>query len=269
VIPAAFEYERAESVEHAVDLLAGNEDAKLLAGGHSLIPLMRLRFARPSLLVDIGRLDDLRYVREDGNRIAIGALTRHAELVGDPVLAQHGALLAETAALIGDPQVRHRGTIGGAVAHGYPVSDLSTILLTLDADFVARGPDGERTIPAAEFFTGAFDTALGHSDVLTEIRLPKVESGTYLKYVRRAQDWATVGVAAARVDSRVQVGLTGMGLTPLRARGVEQALEDGASPSDAASRATEGTQPPSDVSGSGEYRAHLAQVLVRRALEQL
>jgi CO/xanthine dehydrogenase FAD-binding subunit len=165
VIPATFEYERAGSVEQAVELLGRDESAKLLAGGHSLIPLMRLRLARPSLLVDIGRLDDLRYVREDGDRIAIGALTRHAELVGDPVLARHGALLSEAAALIGDPQVRHRGTIGGAVAHGYPVSDLSTIMLTLDADFVARGPDGERTIPAAAFFTGAFDTALGHGDV--------------------------------------------------------------------------------------------------------
>ena len=269
MIPATFEYERAGSVEQAVELLGRDENAKLLAGGHSLIPLMRLRLARPSLLVDIGRLDELRYVREDGDRIAIGALTRHAELVGDPVLARHGALISEAAALIGDPQVRHRGTIGGAVAHGYPVSDLSTIMLTLDAEFVASGPDGERTIPAASFFTGAFDTALGHSDVLTEIRFPKVGRGTYLKYVRRAQDWATVGVAAAGVDGRVHVGLTGLGLTPLRARSVEQALEDGASPADAAAHAAEGTRPPSDVSGSGEYRAHLAQVLVRRALEQL
>ena len=269
MIPAAFEYQRARSVEHAIELLGGDENARLLAGGHSLIPLMRLRLARPSLLVDIGRLADLRYVREDGDRIAVGGLTRHAELAADPMLRRHCALVAEAAALIGDPQVRHRGTIGGAVAHGYPVSDLSTIALTLDADFVARGPDGERTIPAASFFTGAFDTALGHSDVITEIRFPKVERGTYVKYVRRAQDWATVGVAAAGVDGRIHVGLTGLGLTPLRARAVEQALEDGVSPADAAAHAAEGTQPPSDVSGSGEYRAHLAQVLVRRALEQL
>jgi carbon-monoxide dehydrogenase medium subunit len=269
VIPAAFEYERAGSVEHAVELLGRDEDAKLLAGGHSLIPLMRLRFARPSLLVDIGRLDDLRYVREDGDRIAIGALTRHAELAGNPLLAQHCTLMSEAAALIGDPQVRHRGTIGGSVAHGDPASDLGTILLTLDAELVARGPDGERTTPAAEFFTGPFDTALRHREVLTEIRIPKVERGTYLKHVRRAQDWATVGVAAAGVGGRVHVGLTSMGPTPLRARAVERALADGASPADAAAHAAEGTEPPSDVSGSGEYRAHLAQVLVRRALEQL
>ncbi len=269
MIPATFEYERAGSVEQAVELLGRDENAKLLAGGHSLIPLMRLRLARPSLLVDIGRLADLRYVREDGDRIAIGALTRHAELAGDPVLARHCALVSEAAALIGDPQVRHRGTIGGSVAHGYPPSDLSTILLTLDADLVAYGPDGERTIPVAGFFTGPFDTALGPREVLTEVRLPKVERGTYLKHVRRAQDWATVGVAAAGVDGRVHVGLTSMGLTPLRARGVEQALADGASTADAAAHAAEGTRPPSDVSGSSEYRAHLAQVLVRRALEQL
>jgi carbon-monoxide dehydrogenase medium subunit len=228
-----------------------------------------LRFARPSLLVDIGRLDDLRYVREDDSRIAIGALTRHAELVRDPVLAQACALIPEAAASIGDPQVRHLGTIGGSVAHGDPASDLGTILLTLDADLVARGASGERLIPAADFFTGPFETALGHDEVLTEIRVPKVERGVYLKYVRRAQDWATVGVAAARMDGRVHVGLTSMGPTPLRAHAVEQALADGASPAGAAAKAAAGTEPPSDVSASGEYRAHLAQVLVRRALEQL
>jgi carbon-monoxide dehydrogenase medium subunit len=231
--------------------------------------MLRLRFARPSLLVDVGRLDELRYVREDGDRIAIGALTRHAELVRDPVLAKHCALIGEAAAGIGDPQVRHRGTIGGSVAHGDPASDLATIVLTLDADLVVRGPGGERTIPAAEFFSGMFVTALAHQEMLTEIRVPKVAAGAYLRVKRRAQDWATVGVAAARVDGRVQVGLTSMGATPLRARSVEEALAGGASPADAAAHAADGTQPRSDVSGSGEYRAHLAQVLVRRALEQL
>ncbi|HVP75004.1 MAG TPA: xanthine dehydrogenase family protein subunit M [Gaiellaceae bacterium] len=268
MIAAAFEYELAGSVDEAVAMLGGDEDAKLLAGGHSLIPAMRLRFSRPSLLVDIGRLDDLRYVHENGDRIAIGALTRHAELVRDPVLAQHCALLAEAAALIGDPQVRHRGTIGGSVAHGDPASDLGTILLTLDAELVARGADGERTIRAAEFFTGPFENALGHQEVLTEIRVPRA-AGTYLKHVRRAHDWATVGVAAARVDGRVQVGLTSMGTTPLRARTVEEALASGASPADAAAHAADGTMPPTDVSASSEYRAHLARVLVRRALERL
>ncbi len=269
MIPASFDYERAGSVDEAVALLGRDEDAKLLAGGHSLVPAMRLRISRPSLLVDIGRLDDLRYVREDGDRIAIGALTRHAALVADPVLARHCALIAETAALIGDPQVRHRGTIGGSVAHGDPASDLTTVLLTLDADFVARGPDGERTIPASAFFTGPFDTALGRQEVLTEIRVPQVTAGTYLKHVRREHDWATVGVAAARVDGRVQVGLTSMGPTPLRAWGVEEALAGGASASEAAERTAEGTEPPGDVSASSEYRAHLAQVLVGRALDAL
>jgi carbon-monoxide dehydrogenase medium subunit len=269
MIPAVFEYERAGTVDEAISLLGSDEDAKLLAGGHSLIPLMRLRFARPSLLIDIGRLDDLRYVRDDGDRIAIGALTRHAELVRNPVLAQHCALVAEAAAGIGDPQVRHRGTIGGSIAHGDPASDLATIMLTLDAEFVVRGPDGERTIPAAEFFAGMFETALARQEVLTEIRVPKIPAGLYLRVGRRAEDWATVGVAAARVDGRVQVGLTSMGPTPLRARSVEDALAGGASPADAAAHTADGTTPPSDVSGSGEYRAHLAQVLVGRALEQL
>jgi carbon-monoxide dehydrogenase medium subunit len=268
MIPAAFEYERAASVDEAVALLGRDEDAKLLAGGHSLIPTMRLRFSRPSLLVDIGRLDDLRYVREDGDRIVIGALTRHAELIRDPLLGEHCAVIGETAALIGDPQVRHRGTIGGSVAHGDPASDLGTILLTLDAVLVARGPQGERTIPAAEFFTGPFETALAHEEVLTEIRVPKA-AGTYLKHVRRAHDWATVGVAAARVDGRVHVGLTSMGPTPLRARSVEDALAAGASPADAAAHAGDNTEPPADASASSAYRAHLAQVLVRRAIEAL
>ena len=269
MIPAAFEYARAGSVDEAIALLGGDDDAKLLAGGHSLIPAMRLRFSRPSLLVDIGRLDDLRYVREDGDRLAVGALTRHAALAGDPVLAQHCALIGLAAAQIGDPQVRHRGTIGGSVAHGDPASDLGTILLTLDAEFIARGPDGERTIAATDFFVGPFETALARQEVLVEIRVPKVSSGTYLKHVRREQDWATVGVAAARVDGHVQVGLTSMGTTPLRARGVEEALTGGAAPADAAARTAEGTDPPSDVSASSAYRAHLAQVLVRRALDQL
>jgi carbon-monoxide dehydrogenase medium subunit len=268
VIPAPFEYARADSVEEAVELL-GREDAKVLAGGHSLLPLLKLRFARPSLLVDVGRLDDLRYVREDGDRIAIGALSRHADLALDPVLAQGCGLLARTAGNVGDPQVRHRGTIGGSVAHSDPASDLGTILLTLDADFVARGPDGERTIPAADFFTGPFESALGPQDLLTEIRVPKVEGGRYLKHVRRQQDWATVAAAAARLNGDVHVGLAAMGATPLRAIAVEQAIAGGASPAEAAEHAAEGADPPSDVSASSEYRAHLARVLTRQALEQI
>ena len=268
MIPVAFDYARAASIDEAIELL-GREDSKVLAGGHSLLPLLKLRFARPSLLVDIGRLDDLRYVREDGDRIAIGALSRHADLALDPVLAQGCGLLARTAGNVGDPQVRHRGTIGGSVAHSDPASDVATILLTLDADFVARGPDGERTIPAADFFTGPFETALGPQELLTEIGVPKVEGGRYLKHVRRQQDWATVAVAAARLNGDVHVGLAAMGPTPIRARAVEQAVAGGATPADAAAHAAEGTEPPSDVAGSAEYRAHLARVLTRQALEQI
>jgi len=269
MIPAAFEYQRVSSVEEAIELLGRDEDAKLLAGGHSLIPALKLRITRPTVLVDIGRLGDLRYVREDGDRIAIGALARHAELAADPVLGQSCAVLAHAAGEVGDPQVRHRGTIGGSVSHADPASDLATVLLALDADLVVRRPGGERTIQAGEFFTGPFSNALAHDEVLVEIRVPKVEQGVYLKHVRRAQDWATVGVAAAHVGGRVQVGLASMGGTPLRARAVEDALAGGATPADAAGHAADGAEPPSDVSGSSEYRAHLACVLVRRALEQL
>jgi len=268
MIPAPFDYARAGSVDEAIELL-GREDAKVIAGGHSLLPLLKLRFARPSLLVDIGRLDDLRYVREDGDRIAIGALSRHADLALDPVLAQGCGLLARTAGNVGDPQVRHRGTIGGSVAHADPASDLATVLLTIDADFVARGPDGDRTIAAADLFTGPFETSLGSQELLTEIRVPKVDGGRYLKHVRRQQDWATVAVAAARPNGDVRVGLAGMGPTPLRARAVEDAVAGGASPAEAAAHAAEGADPPSDVSGSSEYRAHLARVLTRQALEQI
>jgi carbon-monoxide dehydrogenase medium subunit len=269
VIPAALEYHRAASVDDAIEALGRDEDAKLLAGGHSLIPALKLRIARPSVLVDVGRLADLRYVREDGDRIAIGALTRHAQLVGDPVLESTCAVVARTAALVGDPQVRHRGTIGGSVAHADPASDIPAVLLALDAELVARGPDGERAIAASEFFMGPFETALGPRDVLTEIRVPRTERGVYLKHSRRAQDWATVGVAAAIVGDETRVALASMGPTPVRARAVEEALADGADAEEAAGRSDEDTEPPSDVTGGAEYRAHLARVYVRRALEQL
>ena len=269
MIPAAFEYERAGSVEDAVELLGRDADAKVLAGGHSLVPAMKLRIARPTLLVDIGRIDQLRFVREDGDRIVVGALSRHGDLAADPSLRTSCAIVADAAEGIGDPQVRHRGTIGGSIAHGDPASDFCTIVLTLDAELVARGPEGERTIPASDFFTGPFQTALGSREVLTEIRFPKVARGAYLKYSRRSADWATVGVAAAEVNGAVNVGLTSMGGTSLRAAAVEQALAGGASNVEAAAHAAEGADPPSDVSGSSAYRAHLAQVLVARALDRL
>ncbi len=270
MIPAPFEYERADSVQHAIDLLSANEEAKLLAGGHSLLPLMRLRLARPSMLVDIGRLRDLSYVREEGDVVAIGALTRWHDLAGSEVLQRACPIVSHTAAGIGDPQVRHMGTIGGSVAHADPASDIPAVLVALGAELRARGPGGERTIPAGEFFQGLFTSALAPNEVLTEVRVPRTEGRgwSYLKFHRRAQDWAIVGVAALAGDGGPPaVALTNMGDRPIRAAGVEEALAGGASPAEAAERAAEGTNPPSDPFGSAEYRRELAKVLVRRALE--
>jgi carbon-monoxide dehydrogenase medium subunit len=275
VIPAPFDYEVAESVEQAIELLGSRDDAKLLAGGHSLIPLLRLRFARPALLVDIGRVDDLRYVRDAGERLVIGALTRHHDLQRDPLVQEHCPIVSHTAGLIGDPQVRHRGTIGGSVAHGDPASDLPTVLTALDAELVVRGPGGERTVPAGEFFRGVFETALGPQDVLTEIRIPKLGPAgwSYVKFVRRAQDWATVGVAAVvrRSNGTIDdaaIALTNMGATPVRARAAEGALKTPDDIVGASGVVAQESDPPSDTSGSAEYRRHLATVLTRRALEE-
>jgi carbon-monoxide dehydrogenase medium subunit len=274
MIPAPFDYEVANSVEHAVEVLGDREDTKLLAGGHSLIPLLRLRFARPALLVDLGRLDSLRYVRDAGERLAIGALTRHHDLQNDPLLQEHCPLVSHTAGLIGDPQVRHRGTIGGSVAHGDPASDLPAVLLALDAEMVLQGPAGERTVPAGEFFRGVFETALGPTDVLTEIRVLKLGPAgwSYLKFARRAQDWATVGVAAVvrRSNGAIAesaIALTNMGPTPVRARTAEQALRSADDVRAAAEVVAAESDPPSDTGGSADYRRHLATVLARRALE--
>jgi aerobic carbon-monoxide dehydrogenase medium subunit len=271
VIPVAFDYEVAESLEQAIELLGSRDDAKLLAGGHSLVPLLKLRLAQPELLVDIGRLRELSYVREDGDRIAIGALTRHHDIANDDLLARANPLVVQTAAGIGDPQVRHMGTIGGSVAHGDPAADFPAVLVALEAELVARGPDGERTIAAGDFFRGFLETALGPQEVLTEIRVPELvgAGSTYVKFHRRAQDWATVGVAAVRSNDSARVALTNMGATPVRARGVEDALASGSDPETAAARAAEETRPPSDTWASADFRRHLAQVLTRRALEQV
>jgi aerobic carbon-monoxide dehydrogenase medium subunit len=273
MIPAPFDYQRASSVDEAVGLLREHgDDTKLLAGGHSLLPLMRLRLAAPAVLIDIGRIDDLSYVRSDGGQVRIGALARHHDLATSDELRQQVPMLAHIAGQIGDPQVRHRGTIGGSIAHGDPASDLPAALLALRGTLVARGPGGEREIPADEMFTGFLETALGPDEVLTEIRVPAVGDAPwgFQKFVRRAQDWAIVGCAAVLdhgTSGGPGVGLVNMGATPLRAPGVEDALRSGASPTDAAARADEGTDPPDDLNGSAEYRRHLAQVLVRRALE--
>ena len=272
MIPAAFDYEVAESVDHAIELLGDREDAKLLAGGHSLVPAMKLRLARPTSLVDIGRLDDLSYVTEDGDTIAIGALTRHKDVAGAPLLQEHCPIVSFTAGQIGDPQVRHRGTIGGSLAHGDPASDLPTVILALDGELVARGPAGDRTIAAAEFFTGVFQTALAPDEMLVEIRVPKLGSAgwSYTKMNRRAQDWATVAVAAVTRPNGAPttIALTNMGATPLRASGSEDALAGGSSIEDAAALAAEGTEPSSDHAASAEFRRHLARVLTKRALDE-
>jgi carbon-monoxide dehydrogenase medium subunit len=276
MIPARFEYEVAGSPEHAIELLASAEDVKLLAGGHSLIPAMRLRLARPSLVVDIGRLNELSYVRDAGEHVAIGALTRHKDVRDAPLLREHCPIVSFTAGLIGDPQVRHRGTIGGSLSHGDPASDLPTVMLALDAKLQIRGPDGERVVPAAEFFTGVFQTAVAPCELLVEVRVPKLGSATgwsYVKMSRRAQDWATVAVAALveRKNGSVAsaaIALTNMGATPLRASSAEAALAGGSSVAEAAAHIAEGTEPPSDHAGSADFRKHLAQVLGRRSLEE-
>jgi carbon-monoxide dehydrogenase medium subunit len=270
MIPAPFEYERADSVDAALAFLAEHgDDAKLLAGGMSLLPLMKLRLAVPSVLVDVGRLRDLQYVRDAGDHVAIGALTRHRELETSDLLAAECGMLRAVAAEVGDNQVRHRGTLGGSVAHGDPASDLPAALLALEATFVVRGPGGERTVPASSFFTGFLETALAPDELLTEIRVPRTgaNSFAYQKFNRRAQDWAIVGALAVRVDGAMRVALVNMAPTPLRARAVEDALAAGASAADAAQHAAEGTDAPADLNGDAGYREHLARVLTRRALE--
>ncbi len=270
MIPAAFDYERADSADAAVALLAEHGDeAKLLAGGMSLLPLMKLRLSVPSVIVDVGRLRDLQYVRDAGDHIAIGALTRHRELETNALLRDECGMLRAVAAEVGDNQVRHRGTIGGSVAHGDAASDLPAALLALEATFVARGPGGERELAAGEFFTGFLETALAPDELLTEIRVPKTGANgfSYQKFNRRAQDWAIVGALAVQVGGSTRVALVNMGATPLRARGVEEALAAGAPVADASARAAEGTDPPEDLNADVEYREHLARVLTRRALE--
>ena len=272
MIPATFDYEVAESAEHAIALLGEREGAKLLAGGHSLIPAMKLRLARPSVLVDVGRIEELAYVRDAGENIAIGALTRHRDIREDALLREHCPIVPYTASLMGDPQVRHRGTIGGNLAFGDPASDMPALMLTLDADLVIRGSGGERIVRASEFFTGAFQTVVGPAEMLVEVRVPKLSASTgwsYLKMRRRAQDWATVAVAAVveRTNGSIgkaSIGLTNMGATPLRASTAEQAIAGGASIADAAESIADGADPPSDVWASSEFRNHLARVLGRQ-----
>ncbi|HEY2723362.1 MAG TPA: xanthine dehydrogenase family protein subunit M [Pseudonocardiaceae bacterium] len=265
MIPIAFDYVRPDSVDAALAQLAEHgEDAKLLAGGHSLLPLMKLRLAAPAVLVDVGRLAELRYVRPDGDEVVIGAGTRHRDLETSELLRTEVPLLPRVAATVGDPQVRHRGTLGGSLAHGDPASDLPTAVLALDATLVLRGPDGTRTVPATEFFTGFFETVLGLDEMLVEIRVPRTGSAgwAYEKFGRRNNDWPIV--AAAVVDGRV--ALANMAPTVVRASLTEEAVARGADPAEAAEVADEGTEPAEDVNASRPYRRHLARLLVRRAL---
>lgn len=268
MIPAPFEYVRADSAAAALAALAQHGDeAKLLAGGQSLLPLMKLRLAMPAVVVDTSRAADLRYVRRDGDAVAIGALTRHADVARNDIVRTDVPMLGHVAGLVGDPQVRHRGTIGGSLAHADPSADLPTALVALAASYVVRGPSGERVVAAEDFATGFLETVLEPDEMVTEIRVPVgVDGWGYEKFTRRAIDWATVAAGVVRRDGSTRVALANMGSTVLRAAAVEQALAAGSSAADAAAVADDGTEPGNDVTASADYRRHLARVLTGRAL---
>jgi carbon-monoxide dehydrogenase medium subunit len=278
VIPSPFEYVAPATVEEALQALAeGGEDAKVLAGGQSLLPVLRMRLNAPPLVVDLGRIESLRGVRDDGDAIVIGATTTHSDVYHDPLVREHAKVVCEAIEQLADPQVRHRGTFGGALAHADPAGDLGAPALALGATFTIAGTSGTRTVAADDFFEDLFTTAIGEGELLTEIRIPKYTGwgGHYEKFVRVAHQWPIVAVAAAvKVDggtiSEARVGLTNMGSTPLRARSVEQALAGQPATDEAvraaAASAAEGTNPPSDLNGDADYRRHLATVLTRRAV---
>jgi aerobic carbon-monoxide dehydrogenase medium subunit len=277
VITAPFDYEAPESVAEAIRMLHENgPDAKLLAGGHSLLPLMKVRLAVPTILVDLRRIPGLHGIQQENGGWRIGPMTRHADLQDTTELG----VVARAAGLIADQQVRNRGTIGGSLAHGDPASDLPAVLLALEGSVTARGPNGERSIAASELFQDYLTTSLAHDEVITEVRLPALEGYGfgYQKFARRAEDWAMVGVcalvsrAADGSCDDVRIGLTHMGATPLRATAAEDALRggqlDGSSIAAAAERAADGTDPPGDLNATPDYKRHLARVLTRRALEE-
>ncbi|TWD83327.1 carbon monoxide dehydrogenase medium subunit [Kribbella amoyensis] len=277
MIPASFDYFAPTSVDEAVRLLAEHPDAKVLAGGQSLMPVLRMRLAAPETIVDVGKIAELRGVRDDGDALVIGATTPHSAVQADPLVAEHARLISLATATIGDPQVRHLGTFGGSLAHADPAGDLPAVAVALDLSFVIAGGGGRRTVPAAEFFEGVFTTAVGEDEVLVEVRVPKYTGwgACYEKFTRVAQQWSIVAVAAAvRLDgttiAEARVGLTNMGSVPVRARGVEEVLIGGPATVEAiraaASHAAEGTSPPTDLNGDAEYRRHLASVLTRRAV---
>jgi aerobic carbon-monoxide dehydrogenase medium subunit len=267
VIPASFEYHRATSVDDALSVLAADEDAKLLAGGHSLLPLMKLRLAQPTTLVDIGRLSDLSYIRDAGDHIAIGGLTRHREVETNELLKAQCGLVSYVASFVGDPQVRHRGTIGGSIAHADPASDLPAAILAVGGSLVLKSASGERVVEAKDFFVGFLESVLQQGEMLTEIRVPKLAGAgfSYQKFNRRAQDWAIVGVAAVH-NGHTGIGLVNMGSTPIYAASASAAVDGGASAADASQLAGAEAEPQNDLNASVEYRQHLVKVLTKRAL---
>jgi carbon-monoxide dehydrogenase medium subunit len=278
MIPAPFAYARPTSIEEALQAVAaGGEDVKIMAGGQSLIPVMRLRLAAPETVVDLTKVAELRGVREDGDSIVIGAMTTHSDVIADPLIARYAPLIAEATETVADRQVRHRGTFGGALAHADPAGDLPAVALALDAEFVLAGLGGRRTVPAADFFVDYLTTVLEEGEILVEVRVPKHEGWGmhYEKFNRVAQAWSIVAVAACirSENGRIteaRIGLTNMGPTPLRARGVEEALTGAEATADAiasaAARAAEGTSPSSDLNAQADYRQHLVTVLTRRAV---
>ena len=279
MIPAPFAYARPTTVDEALQAVAeGGEDVKILAGGQSLIPVMRLRLAAPETVVDLSKVAELKGVRDDGDAIVIGAMTTHAQVLADPLVRQFAPLIAEATETVADRQVRHRGTFGGALAHADPAGDLPAVALALDAEFVGAGQGGRRTVAAADFFVDYLTTTLAEGEILVEVRVPKLGDGWgthYEKFQRVAQAWSIVAVAAVvrRENGHIaeaRIGLTNMGSTPLRATAAEGALSgaDASSVAEATSNADEGTSPASDIAASAEYRRHLARVLSRRAVEE-
>jgi carbon-monoxide dehydrogenase medium subunit len=277
VIPARFDYVAPSSVEEALQALSQSDDAKIMAGGQSLLPVLRMRLNAPELVIDIGRIDSLRGIRDDGDALVIGAMTTHSEMVTDPMVREHALLLSKAAAEVADNQIRHRGTFAGSCAHADPAGDMGSAALAMDAEFVIAGSGGTRTVPATEFFVDLFETALGEDEILTEVRVPKKTGwgAHYEKFVRVAHQWPIVAIAttvnaSGGTINEARVALTNMGSTPLRASATEAALSGAAATEDgvraAADQASEGTHPPSDLNGDSDYRRHLATVLTRRAV---
>ena len=278
MIPAAFDYKSPTTVDEALQLLAeGGDDAKIIAGGQSLLPVLKLRLAAPELVIDLAKIDSLKGVRDDGDAIVIGAMTTHYEVLRDPLVAEHASLITKCLETVADPQVRHRGTFGGACVHADPAGDIPAPTLALDAEFVITGPAGQRRVAAADFFQDIFTTAVGDDEILVEVRVPKYTGwgSAYEKFVRVAQQWAIAGVAATvRTEggtiAEARIGLTNMGPTPVRARAAEQALAGVAVEPNAIAGAltsiVEGTAPPTDLNGDPEYRRHLVSILGRRAV---